>query len=264
MTGRQGSYRARLPRLVQGREATLTFDVGGTGIKAQVIDRTGEPIGERMRVPTPYPTPPERLVDFLLELADGLPSFDRVSVGLPGMIRNGCVLATPHFITESGPFSPRRPDLVEAWRRWDAAEALNDAFGCPVRVVNDAELAGFAVIEGSGFEVLLAFGTGLGAALFDDGRLLPKLELSQAPFRDGESYDRQLGDHARIALGNEEWSKRVALALDAWFPVLGWDRLYLGGGNAEHLAPDLGHRATRVGNEAGLRGGHKLWSYRKS
>jgi polyphosphate glucokinase len=249
-------------RVVEGRESTLTFDVGGTGIKCAVLDRTGEPVADRLRVPTPYPCPPELLVRTLLELAEQLPSFDRVSVGLPGMIRGGKVLATPHFITEAGPFTPRRPDLVAAWRRWDAAFALNEAFGCPVRVVNDAELAGFAVIEGSGFEVLLAFGTGLGAALFDDGRLVPKLELSQAPFRDGESYDQQLGDHARLALGNVRWSRRVAMALDRWQPVLGWDRLYLGGGNAEHLTGDLGHKATRVGNEAGLRGGHRLWSYR--
>jgi polyphosphate glucokinase len=88
------------------------------------------------------------------------------------------------------------------------------------------------------------------------------LELSQAPFRLRQTYDQQLGDHALRALGPRRWSKRVAMALDRWYPVLGWDRLYLGGGNAEHLVGDLGYRATRVGNEAGLRGGHKLWSYR--
>jgi len=258
MTARQDAT----VRVIEGRESTLTFDVGGTAIKSTVLDRTGEPVAERLRIPTPYPCPPELLIATLLEIADRLPSFDRVSVGLPGMIRGGRVLTTPHFITEAGPFTPRRPDLVAAWHRWDAAAALNAAFACPVRVVNDAELAGVAVIEGSGFEVLLAFGTGFGAALFDDGRLLPKLELSQAPFRDGQTYDQQLGDHALRALGPQRWSRRVAMALDRWYAVLGWDRLYLGGGNAEHLVGELGHRATRVGNEAGLRGGHKIWSYR--
>jgi len=249
-------------RVVEGRESTLTFDVGGTGIKATVLDRTGEPMAEQLRVPTPYPCPPEVLTATLLGIAERLPSFDRVSVGLPGMIRGGRVLTTPHFVNEAGPFTPRRPDLVLAWRNYDAAAALNHAFGCSVRVVNDAELAGFAVIEGAGFEVLLALGTGFGAALFDDGRLLPKLELSQAPFRLRQTYDQQLGDHALGLLGPRRWSRRVAIALDRWYAVLGWDRLYLGGGNAEHLVGDLGHRATRVGNEAGLRGGHKLWSYR--
>jgi polyphosphate glucokinase len=249
-------------RVIEGRESTLSFDVGGTGIKFTVLDRSGDPIAELGRVATPYPCPPERLVDTLLDLAEELPPFERVSVGLPGMIRHGVVITTPHFVCDAGPFTPRNPELVKAWARWDAGAALNHAFGCPVRVINDAELAGFAVIEGSGLEVLLAFGTGLGAALYDDGQLLPKLELSQAPFRDGETYDQQLGDHARLALGNVRWSRRVAMALDRWYPVLGWDRLYLGGGNAHHLTGDLGYRATRVGNEAGVRGGHKLWSYR--
>jgi polyphosphate glucokinase len=258
MTGRAGAS----ARVVEGRESTLTFDIGGSGIKATVLDRTGEPIAAQLRIPTPYPCPPDTLIRTLLEVADRLPSFDRVSIGLPGMIRGGRVLRTPHFITEAGPFTPIRPDLFEAWKDYDAAGALNAAFGCPVRVVNDAELAAVAVIEGAGFEVLLAFGTGFGAALFDDGKLLPKLELSQAPFRDGQTYDQQLGDHALRALGPHRWSRRVAMALDRWYPVLGWDRLYLGGGNAEYLVGDLGHRATRVGNEAGLRGGHKLWSYR--
>ncbi|GAA0637751.1 ROK family protein [Sporichthya brevicatena] len=240
-------------------ERTLTFDVGGTGLKSTVLDGAGVPLVERVRVRTPYPCPPERLISTLQEVAEQLPTFDRISVGLPGMIRGGCVLATPHFVTEAGPFTPVRPDLLAAWRHYDAATAIQKAFGCPVRVVNDAELAGFGVVTGQGFEVLLALGTGLGAALFDNGRILPKLELSQAPFRRGETYDQQLGDHARRAIGNRSWTRRFDRALARWHAVLWWDRLYVGGGNAKHLVGDLSFEHTRVGNEAGLRGGFKLW-----
>ncbi|MBA3744755.1 ROK family protein [Sporichthya sp.] len=242
-------------------ERTLTFDVGGTGLKATVLDGTGVPLVDRVRVRTRYPCPPERLIATLLEVSERLPAFDRISVGLPGMIRGGRVLATPHFVTEAGPFTPVRPDLLAAWKDYDAATELHKSFACPVRVVNDAELAGFGVVTGTGFEVLLALGTGLGAAMFDKGRLLPKLELSQAPFRRGESYDEQLGDHARRAVGNVTWTRRFERALARWHAVLWWDRLYVGGGNAKHLVGELGFEHQRVGNDAGVLGGYKLWQY---
>ncbi|HVE24911.1 MAG TPA: ROK family protein [Sporichthya sp.] len=242
-------------------ERTITFDVGGTGLKATVLDAAGTQLAERVRVRTPYPCPPERLVATLLEVAEKLPAFDRVSVGLPGVIRGGRVLHTPHFITESGPFTRIRPDLHEAWRDYDAANEFHKAFACPVRVVNDAELAAIGVVSGVGFEVFLAFGTGLGAALFVDGRLLPKLELSAAPFRRGETFDEQLSDRARRAVGNVTWTRRVERALARWHAVLWWDKLYVGGGNAKHFVGELGVEHTRVPNEAGILGGAKLWAY---
>jgi polyphosphate glucokinase len=247
--------------LAGGAERTLTIDCGGSGLKARVLDGAGTPLCDRVRIRTPYPCPPDLMVSTLVDLSAGLPAFDRVSVGLPGMIRGGQVLATPHFVTEAGPFTRRRPDLVAAWTGFDAAAELTKAFRCPVRVVNDAELAGIGVVEGVGFEVLLTLGTGLGAALFDDGRVIPKLELSQAPFREGETYDEQLGNHARKALGNRLWTARVATALDRWHAVLWWDRLYLGGGNAKHLTGDLGRPVTRVGNDVTWLGGVRLWRY---
>lgn len=243
------------------RERTLTLDLGGTGLKGTVLGAAGEPLADRVRVRTPYPCTPELMAATLLGIAERLPAFDRVSVGLPGMIRGGRVLTTPHYVTEAGPFTPHRPDLVAAWTGFDAATEFTKVFGAPVLVVNDAELAGIGVIEGFGFEVFLTLGTGLGAALFDNGRVVPKLELSQARFRQGETYDEQVGDHARRALGNERWTRRVAKALDAWHPVLWWDRLYLGGGNVRHLTGDLGRPHTRVPNDAALRGGAALWEY---
>lgn len=239
---------------------TLALDCGGTGLKAVVLDATGEPLGERVRVRTPYPCPPERLVAALVDLAAATStSYDRVSVGLPGAIRRGVVLATPHYVTQAGPFTPARRDLVEAWMDFDVRAAAEDALGAPTRVVNDAELAGLAVIEGSGFEVVLTLGTGLGCALFDDGRLLPKVELSQAPFRKGHTYDEQLGNHARKRIGDARWSRRVRRAVDGLRPVLRWDRCYLGGGGTKHLCLDLGEDVTLVPNAVGLRGGVALW-----
>lgn len=242
------------------RPHTLAVDCGGTGMKAIVFDAAGNDLCERVRIRTPYPCPPRVLTEAVRNLAQRTgPPFDRVSVGFPGMVRNGVVLATPHYVTESGPFTPRRDDLVAAWSRYDIRHQLEETLGKPTRVLNDAEIAGLAAIRGIGFEAMFTLGTGFGCALFEDGRVLPKVELSQAPFRKGETFDEQLGHHARRALGKSRWTSRVRLAVDALRPVLWWDHLYVGGGGAEHLAEPLGDDITIVSNTAGLRGGYVLW-----
>jgi polyphosphate glucokinase len=243
---------------------TLAVDCGGTGIKATVLDAAGIPVCARVKLRTPYPNPPEVLIAAVVNLAasTGTP-FDRASIGFPGLIRNGVVYATPHYVTEAGPFTARQPDLEKEWAFFDVRTALERALGKPTRVLNDAEVAGLAVIEGVGFEVLFTLGTGLGCALFDDGRLLPKVEMSQAPFRKGETYDQQLGHHARKRLGDKRWSARVVKAIDTLRPVLWWDRVYVGGGGAKHLTRDLGPDVTMVTNESGLLGGVRLWESAK-
>jgi polyphosphate glucokinase len=239
---------------------TLAIDCGGTGLKATVLDEAGTMVSGRVRRKTPYPLPPELLIRTLVELAaETQHPFDRASVGFPGLIRGGIVYATPHYVTERGPFTPRDPELFAAWSGYDVQGALQEAFGKPTRVLNDAEIHGMACTEGKGFEVMLTLGTGLGCALFDDGRLLPKIELSQAPFRKGETYDEQLGHHTRIRIGNRKWSLRVQQAIDGLRPVFWWDRLYVGGGGVRHLRVDLGPDATLVSNDMGLLGGVRLW-----
>jgi polyphosphate glucokinase len=239
---------------------TLAVDCGGTGVKAMVLDAAGEPVSKRVKRRTPYPSPPAVLVSAVSELAvqTGV-DYDRVSVGFPGMVRNGVVYATPHYITEAGPFTPVRPDLVKEWQEFDVRAALEAELGQPTRVRNDAEIAGLAVIEGTGFEVILTLGTGLGCALFDNGRLVPKIEISQAPFRKGQTYDEQVGHHARRRLGAQAWTNRVAKAIQTLRPVLWWDHLYVGGGGAKHLTRDLGEDITIISNDYGLLGGVRLW-----
>jgi polyphosphate glucokinase len=238
---------------------TLAIDCGGTGLKAAVLDRDGDMITPRLRVPTPYPCPPLTMVDTLVRLVDPLQPYDRVSVGFPGMVRHGRVLATPHYITEDGPFTPEVPELVEAWRGYDIEAALGAALDCPTRVANDAEVQGAAAVIGKGLELVITLGTGVGCAVFDEGALLPHLELSQAPFRQGETFDQQLGNHARKRVGSQKWNRRVRKAIVALRPVFVWDRLYIGGGNARHITVDLGDDVTYVSNDAGILGGIMLW-----
>jgi polyphosphate glucokinase len=241
---------------------TLAIDIGGTGLKAMVLDALGGPVSDRVRRPTTYPAPPAKLVADLAELVQPLPPFDRVSVGFPGMVRDGRVLSAPHFVTAKGPGSKVVPELVEAWARVDLAAALGEALQRPVRVVNDADLQGVAVVAGHGLELVVTLGTGFGTAIFQAGHLAPHLELSQHPFRKGRSYNEVVGDAARRRIGNKRWSKRVRSALQTLDALMFYDAVYVGGGNARHVCLDLGPKATTVDNRAGMLGGIKLWDRR--
>jgi polyphosphate glucokinase len=242
---------------------TLAVDCGGTGLKASVLDAAGTLHAKPLRVPTPYPMPTARFLDELADLAACLPHADRATVGIPGMIRHGVVIATPHYVTESGPRTRRLDHLVEEWTGFDARAAITSRLGVPTKVLNDAEVHGAGVVTGAGLELVLTLGTGLGCALFDGGRLAPHLELSQAPVRWGQSYDTYIGDKERRRLGPAFWSRRVRRVIDALRPVFLWDRLYVGGGNARVLTAEtiavLGDDVVIVPNTAGIVGGVRAW-----
>jgi len=238
---------------------TLGIDCGGSGIKAAVVDRHGALVAERVRIKTPSPLSPRRFVKVLLELASEMPRFDRVTVGMPGMIRHGVVIVTPHYPNLHGPYTRKDPDLDAAWRHWDAAAALEAEFAMPVRVLNDAEVQGAAVIRGTGLEVVFTLGTGLGCAVYDDGRLAPHLEMSHAPVRKGHTYDTWMGKSQLKRLGAKKWSRRILATVDGLRPVFCWDHLYVGGGNAKHLTTELGEDVTIVANLAGILGGVRVW-----
>ena len=123
---------------------TLAIDIGGTGLKANVLDAAGGVVADRVRTPTTYPMPPDQMVEKLKGLADKLPGFDRISAGFPGMVRLGHVLTAPHFVCKAGPGSDLDPKLLKDWTDFDMASALSEAIGKPARVANDADVQGSA------------------------------------------------------------------------------------------------------------------------
>jgi polyphosphate glucokinase len=247
------SARSGLPR-------TLSFDIGGTGLKASVLSRHGELLHEPVRVPTPYPLRPEQLVAVLGRLATGLPGFQRVSAGFPGMVRAGQVLSAPHFISPDGPGGRPSPELEKAWHRFDLEAALAAALAKPCRVANDADVQGAALVRGEGLELVVTLGTGVGTALFWQGKLTPHLELAHHPLgKKGGSYNDELGEAARRKAGNKKWNARLARTLTVLKGLVFYDHCYIGGGNSRRVTLDLPEDVSLADNTAGILGGIKLW-----
>ena len=226
---------------------TLAIDIGGTGIKAALLDDAGNMIGERQRVPTPpKPVAPDDLVRAIDQAITPLGSFERVSVGFPGYVRDGRVLTAPNLGTES-------------LANFDLQTVLAEHLGKPVRVLNDADVQGFGAIKGRGIEMVLTLGTGAGTAIFRDGEVMPHLELAHHPVSGNKTYDEYIGNAARRKKGKKIWNKRVAKAIDILREVVRFDHLYIGGGNAEDITFPLPADVTIVPNSDGLTGGIHLW-----
>jgi polyphosphate glucokinase len=225
---------------------TLAFDIGGSGLKASLLDERGEMITERARVDTPKPCPPTLLLEKLKELTAQLLPFDRVSVGFPGPVRKGRTLSSANLGSDE-------------WNGFDLRRAIAKQTGKPTAVINDADMQGLGAIKGEGVEMVITLGTGLGSALFEDGRLATHIELAHIPFRKGQTYEEQLGNRALKKVGKIEWNKRLARAIEVFRALTHFDRLYIGGGNAENVSIDLGPDVEVVSNTLGMRGGIWLW-----
>ena len=229
------------------RARTLAIDVGGSGLKASVVDEHGRLLTDRVRVDTPVGSPPGEIVEVLTRLVAPLGTFDRVSVGFPGVVRNGRVLTAPNLDNKG-------------WKDFDLARALGRKLGKPVRVANDADVQGLAVISGHGVEMVVTLGTGFGTGLYLDGRLAPHLELGHHPFRKGETYEEQLGQKALERIGKQRWRRRLKLAIAQIQKVFWPRRLYLGGGNARLINFKLPPNVRTIPNLAGILGGNALWN----
>ena len=239
-----------LPRAVAIERAappfTLAIDVGGSHIKASVLDRGGAMIATPVRVPTPQPATPPALLRAIKGLARMLPNYDRVSVGFPGYVRRGRIHTAPNLGTER-------------WAGFQLDRALTQQLQKPVRVLNDADVQGLGAIDGRGLECVLTLGTGIGSSLFQDGRLLPHLELGQHPLLKGKTYDQYLGNAAVDKKGARIWNRRLRKTIEIIRTLVNFDRLYLGGGNTRLIDFDLPRDVKITSNADGMIGGVHLW-----
>jgi len=228
---------------------TLAIDIGGSHLKAGVMTVSGEMASGPVRVKTPKPAKPEAVVTSLVALAGQPGSFDRISMGFPGVVRSDTILTAPNLGT---PY----------WHGFRLGAAIATHLKKPVRVLNDASVQGLGVIKGRGLECVLTMGTGMGFALFQDGRIAPHFEMSQHPIKTDETYDQYLGEAALQSVGAKHWNKRLRKAIAILETVINYDTLYIGGGNAKLIELPLPSKVKTVSNAAGITGGVRLWDER--
>lgn len=223
---------------------TLAIDIGGTGLKIQALSSEGSPLSDRLRVPTPSPATPTAVLMALDELKQGIPQFDRVSIGFPGVIKQGKTLTAAN--------------LDPTWIDFPLAKTLEKRWGKPVRIANDGAVQGYGVVQGKGVELVITLGTGMGSALFTDGILCPGLELGHHPWRK-KTYESYLGRRGLLKLGVKRWNKLLRGAIEQTAATFNWDTLYIGGGNARKVTLKLGPEIKIISNEEGLLGAMALW-----
>ncbi|HWG21987.1 MAG TPA: ROK family protein [Terracidiphilus sp.] len=222
---------------------TLAIDIGGSGLKAMLLNPMGKPVSERQRLPTPA-IPTARSVLIRLEkLRALLPHFDRVSIGFPGVVKRGTIWTAFNLHPSWVGFGMQH-ELEKRWKR-------------PVRVANDAAIQGYGAIKGDGIEMILTLGTGLGSSIYSSGRLVA-LELGHHPWKK-YTYEDYIGRRGLDKYGKKRWNKYLQEAIEQTSNTFNWDHLYLGGGNTKKIDFALAERVTIVPNETGLLGGVALW-----
>ncbi|AFZ24666.1 transcriptional regulator/sugar kinase [Cylindrospermum stagnale PCC 7417] len=228
-----------------GSVRTLSVDIGGSGVKAMVLDIAGKPLTERARLETPQPAKPEVVINAIVVLAAAQGDFHRVSVGFPGVVRCG--------VTETA------VNLHPDWIGCDLATTLSKQLNKPVRVINDADMQGLGAIAGKGVELVVTLGTGFGSALFIDGKLVPNMEMGHHQFRKGETYEEQLRRAALEQIGEKKWNRRLEKAIASLQHLFNYDYLYIGGGEAVKVNMHLPLNVKLIPNVTGLLGGIALW-----
>jgi len=229
-----------------GKLSVLAIDIGGSHVKATILNERGELTMEYDKVETPVPANPENMVNAIKALVKNFPAYDKISVGFPGYTKKGVVITAPNLGTK-------------AWKEFNLQSKLQTELGKPARVVNDADMQGLGVVKGKGFELVITLGTGFGTAFLLDGILLPHLEISQHPLAKGLNYDEYIGDKALDDVGEKKWNKRMRKVFKVLKTVFNYDYLYIGGGNSRKLNTKLDKNMKIVTNEDGIKGGSRLW-----
>jgi polyphosphate glucokinase len=224
----------------------LSIDIGGSHVKATILDHEGNLQMDYEKIVTPPSPKPKQLVEVIQQLIKAFPAYDRVSVGFPGYVKNGVIFTAPNLGTKP-------------WVGFDLAKALETATGKPTRVVNDADMQGLGVVDGKGFEMVVTLGTGFGTALLSDGYLLPHLEIAHLPITKSKTYDDYVGERALEKEGDAKWNDRVKYVISILKTVFNYDTLYIGGGNARKITFKLDDNIKIISNRDGIKGGARLW-----
>src|SRR5579864_6465161 len=224
----------RRPRSRQAPIKILAIDVGGTHIKVLATGR---------RTPVEIRSGPKmtakEMVRQVRQETTGW-TYNVVSIGYPGPVLHGKPLSEPS-------------NLGGGWVGFDFVKA----FGCPVRLINDAAMQALGSYHG-GRMLFLGLGTGLGSALIVDNKLFP-LELGDLPYRERDIIENFLGIPGIERLGEDEWKKEVVFAVTQLRKSFIADYVVLGGGLIHHFSNELPEGVEHGKNENAFLGGLRLW-----
>jgi polyphosphate glucokinase len=225
----------------------LSIDIGGSNIKATILNSKGKLLQDYTKLKTPKPASPLNVIKTIKELTEPFENFGCISAGFPGYVRDGIVWTAPNLGTE-------------LWAGIHFGKTLQKALNKPARVINDADMLGLGIVKGKGLEMLITLGTGMGTALLLHGQLLPHLELSHHPITGKKDYDQYIGEAVLKKIGPEAWNERMKKVLAVLKTVINYDTLYIGGGNASVLTIPLDKNMKIVSNKDGIKGGARLWA----
>jgi polyphosphate glucokinase len=236
-----GNGRSELSVVRRGRagrpaQQALGIDVGGTGVKAALVNLAdGSLASQRVRFDTPEPSKPAAVVATIAQVVSAvadevrLPAGMPIGCGVPGVVKGGRLLTAAN--------------IDKGWLKVSAAELIGEALGRRVHLLNDADAAGIAEMEfGAGRDhhgtvLMLTIGTGIGSGLFLDGRLVPNTELGHLEV-DGRDAETRLSGAARERRGLKwpRWATEFNDYLARVEAYLWPDLIILGGGVSKSFA----------------------------
>ncbi len=231
----------------------MGIDIGGSGIKGAPVDiHAGNLTRPRLRVRTPDPSTPDKVIEAVVQLVADHDWRGPVGVTIPGVVLDGTVATATN--------------IDDAWIGYDGRLAFSQALGLPVAILNDADAAGLAEArfggDASGVVILLTFGTGIGSALIHDGKLVPNTELGHLEFHGGNAETYAAARLVkRESMRIDWWAERVNEFLAYVEKLFSPDRIIIGGGISkrfDEFSPYLSTRCdvlpARLRNNAGIVG----------
>jgi len=208
----------------------LGIDIGGTGIKAAIVNtKTGALISKRHRIPTPKPATPEAVTNTIQEIINHFNWKGPVGCGFPTPLQHGKCLSGGN--------------LHETWKETSVNDIFKNKTGNEFFVVNDADAAGLAEINFgagkgiAGVVIIITIGTGIGSAIFLDGKLLPNTEFGHVLHSNGKIFEKYAADSVRKSksLSQKAWGKRLHEYFEHIELLLSPDLFIIGGGASKKL-----------------------------
>lgn len=231
--------------MVQGtvtphRMTILGIDIGGTGIKGAPVDvETGTLLAERFRIETPQPALPNSVADVVEQIAAHFEYKGPAGITFPSVVKNGVTYTAAN--------------VDKAWVGTNAGELFSQHLGGPVTVVNDADAAGVAEMrfgagrDRKGVVIMITLGTGIGSAVFLDGKLLPNTEFGHLQIR-GKDAEKRASEKVREDkdLSWKKWSESLNEFLEQMERLFSPDLFIVGGGISKKSEKFFPYLATKT------------------